>query len=118
MQCRTAPTLGACWDVARWIPGRTRRVAIQVGRSQLAHGHGHGQLSFRTLGTLYSCWNPQRLVSSTGSEARGQHNWMAFKIVEAMCVQNSAFSASGMSIAGTASVIKIMGKAILPSAHL
>ena len=38
MQCRTAPTPAACWDVAMWIPGGTRRVAIQVGSRELAHG--------------------------------------------------------------------------------
>ena len=69
MQCRTAPTLGACWDVARWIPSWTRRVAIQVGCSQLAHGH----VSCVNFVLCTSrCWNLRRLVSATGCEAIGR----------------------------------------------
>ena len=39
MQCRTAPTLAACWDVSMRIPDETRRVAIQVECKELARGH-------------------------------------------------------------------------------
>ena len=39
MQCRTAPTLAARRDAAMWIPGGTRRLAIQVGCRELAYGH-------------------------------------------------------------------------------
>ena len=51
MQCRTARTLAACWDVAMWIPGETRRVAIQVGSRELAHGH-----AFLTHTWYYAQW--------------------------------------------------------------
>ena len=92
MQCHTAPTVGACWDVARRIPGRTGRVAIQAGCSQLANGHAFSTYPWYYVQLLSRC-------NTTRSP------WAAFAHgnVQALCIQISACSASGMSMTGTAS---------------
>ena len=114
MQRRTAPTLGACWDVARVeTPGGSRRVAIQAGCSQLDYGH-----AFFTYTWYYRYCTVAGIFAGSSVQQEGKPVGSIRGWQRSSSVRSNFSFLSKRHVDDGYCFRQVMGKEIQPSAHL